>query len=44
MDEDSEVGYMYPTTNVELVNLEIKLLTKKYVVYLRCLFLENVPK
>lgn len=41
MDEDSEVGYMYPTSNMDLVNLEIKLLTKKYV-YLRYLFLENV--
>lgn len=32
MDEDSEVGYLYPTSNIDPVNLEIKILTKRFVV------------
>lgn len=31
MDEEAEIGYLFPTTNVEQTNLEIKVLTKKYV-------------
>lgn len=29
MDEEAEIGYLFPTTNVEQTNLEIKVLTKK---------------
>lgn len=31
MDEEAEIGYLYPTSNVEQANLEIKVLTKKCV-------------
>lgn len=31
MDEDSEVGYLYPSSNVDPMNLEIKILTKLFV-------------
>lgn len=31
MGEEAEIGYLFPTTNVEPTNLEIKVLTKKYV-------------
>lgn len=34
MDEEAEIGYLFPTSNVEPTNLEIKVLTKKYVVSL----------
>ncbi|XP_031620960.1 CD109 antigen-like [Contarinia nasturtii] len=29
MDEDAEIGYLFPSSNVEPTNLEIKVLTKK---------------
>lgn len=29
MDEEAEIGYLYPTSNIEPSNLEIKMLTKK---------------
>lgn len=29
MDEEAEVGYLFPSSNVEPTNLEIKVLTKK---------------
>lgn len=35
MDEEAEIGYLYPTSNVEQANLEIKVLTKKCV-FLQC--------
>lgn len=28
MDEESEIGYLFPTSNIEPTNLEIKILTK----------------
>lgn len=38
MDEEAEIGYLFPTSNVEQTNLEIKVLTKKCVFLLRFSF------
>lgn len=35
MDEEAEIGYLFPTSNVEPTNLEIKVLTKKCVSFIR---------
>lgn len=29
MDEEAEIGYLFPKTNVDPANLELKVLTKK---------------
>lgn len=31
MDQEAEIGYLFPKSNVEQTNLEIKILTKKFV-------------
>lgn len=36
MDEEAEIGYLFPTSNVEPTNLEIKVLTKKCVSFIQC--------
>lgn len=31
MDEEAEIGYLFPTSNIDPSNLEIRILTKTYV-------------
>lgn len=41
MDEEAEIGYLFPTSNVEQTNLEIKVLTKKCVLFIQIFHFES---